>query len=136
MKNKLPMYGQSYPHNVDGTIIGIDINGLRQTLTKSFPVSSYQPQKRRKARSNIYLQIFLCTKLANTYKNCSRLTPRTMASTNTVVAPTYRVLHGRNWLPMVLVGCCMPWHRLGGTNAAMGQQGPPWLRNASCSSFC
>jgi len=32
---------------------------------------------------------------------------------------------------VVLAGNCMPWHRMGGTDAAMGQQWPPWLRSAS-----
>ena len=50
--------------------------------------------------------------------------------------PAYRVLHGRKRWLMVLIGCCMHWHRLGGTKAAMGRPRPPWLRSASGGSFC
>jgi len=32
---------------------------------------------------------------------------------------------GRNNHLMVLVGCCMPWHRLSGTKAALGRPWPP-----------
>ena len=42
---------------------------------------------------------------------------------------------GRNDHPMVLVGCCMPRRRLGGTKAALGRRQPPWLKSVPGAHF-
>jgi hypothetical protein len=47
--------------------------------------------------------------------------------------PSLPTLSWRKWQPVVLAGYCMPRRRVGGTDAAMGQQWPPWLRSASAA---
>ena len=69
-------------------------------------------------------------------KNCLRADHQMVASTDYCIGiPSLpnTPSPGRNDHPVVLVGCCMPWHRLGGTKVAMGRRRRPWLRSASAS---
>ena len=65
---------------------------------------------------------FFTYKASYLLENCLFLTPWTMSSVDTMTASRpYLSCPPWAWKQrsMVMFGCCMPWHRLGGTKAAM-----------------